>query len=337
MDPLTQGALGAALPTSTRHRSQTGVAGAVGFLAGMAADLDVLIRSSADSLLFLEYHRHFTHSLVFVPVGGLVVAVLFFLLFRRWLDLGFARLWLFSTLGYGTHGLLDAATSYGTMLLWPVSDTRFSVSIISVVDPLFTLPVLLLVGVGLVRGNGKWGRMAMAWAVCYLAFGAYQHHAARALAEHLAAERGHTPVRLQVKPTFANLVVWKSIYETADRFYVDAVRPSFGARTMAGASIARLDVRRDFPWLDRSSQQARDIERFTRFSDGFVARGGDGGNRVLDVRYSFLPTRIAPLWSIRLDRNAPPDAHARYETHRADARENAGALLDMILNRAGGG
>lgn len=333
MDPLTQGALGAALPASTQGGRQTAVAGAVGFIAGMAADLDVLIRSPTDSLLFLEYHRQFTHSLVFVAVGGFLVAALFFLCFRRWLTTGFPRLWLFSSLGYATHGLLDAATSYGTQLLWPFSEDRFSFSIVSIVDPLFTLPVLSLVIAGMVRRSGRWARVAMVWAACYLALGAYQHRAAEALAQRLARERGHEPVRLEVKPTFANLVVWRSIYETADRFYVDAVRPGFTADTFEGASIARLDLPSAFPWLDRSSQQARDVERFARFSDGFVARATDGSERLVDIRYSMVPTEIAPLWSIRLDPNAPPDAHVRYETHRSDAGEKFRALLAMVLNR----
>ena len=68
MDPLTQGVVGAALPQATRRKTQVGIAGAFGFVAGMAADLDVLIRSETDPLLFLEYHRQFTHSLIFVPV-----------------------------------------------------------------------------------------------------------------------------------------------------------------------------------------------------------------------------------------------------------------------------
>lgn len=332
MDPLTQGALGAALPLSTRHRRQTGIAAAVGFLAGMAADLDVLIRSQTDSLLFLEYHRQFTHSLVFMPVGGFLVAALFYVCFRRWLTVGFPRLWLFASLGYATHGLLDAATSYGTQLLWPFSDRRFSFSIVSIVDPLFTLPLLALVIVGVVRRNGRWARLAWVWAACYLALGTYQHHAAESLAHRLARERGHTPVRLEVKPSFANLVVWRSIYETDDRFYVDAVRPGFAADIFEGTSIARLDVPGAFPWLDPASQQARDIERFARFSDGFVARATDGSDRVIDVRYSFVPTEIAPLWSIRLDRNALPDEHVRFETHRNDAGEHFPRLMGMVLD-----
>ena len=72
MDPLSQGVLGASLPQASSNRQQVAIAGVFGFLAGMAPDLDVLIRSSTDPLLFLEYHRQFTHSLIFIPVGGLL-------------------------------------------------------------------------------------------------------------------------------------------------------------------------------------------------------------------------------------------------------------------------
>ena len=74
MDPLTQGAMGAALPQALSNKKTLWLIGLLGFLSGMAPDLDVLIRSKADPLLFLEYHRQFTHSLVFIPFGGLVCA-----------------------------------------------------------------------------------------------------------------------------------------------------------------------------------------------------------------------------------------------------------------------
>src|SRR5688572_29522369 len=122
MDPITQGALGAAaaqLGTSHRLGRRAWLYGAAG---GMAADLDVLIRSSSDPLLAIEYHRHFTHSLAFIPVGGLLAALPWVLRKRhrpqaRWIALA-------TTLGYATHGLLDAFTTYGTQLLWPFSSHR---------------------------------------------------------------------------------------------------------------------------------------------------------------------------------------------------------------------
>lgn len=330
MDPLTQGVLGAALPQATRRSAGAGLAGGLGFLSGMAADLDVLIRSGTDPLLFLDYHRHFTHSLVFIPFGGLLCAlVLHRLLGRRW-RLPFARTLLFCTLGFATHAVLDACTSYGTMLFWPFSHERYALSIVSVVDPLFTLPVAVLVVLAGLRRQPVLARWALAWAVLYLTLGALQHQAARAMAVEIAAGRGHDPGRIEVKPTFGNILLWKTIYETSERFHVDGVRPGIRRRVFPGTSIARLDIARDFPWLDPNTRQARDVERFQRFSDGFVARDPDHPDRIVDVRYSYLPTSVRGLWSIELSPTAGPDAHVHYRTHRERARESLGALWDMI-------
>ena len=81
MDPVTQGALGAALPQSVssrwtaRRKVHLALAGLLGMAGGMAADLDILIASDTDPLLFLTYHRQFTHSLIFIPFGGFLVAL----------------------------------------------------------------------------------------------------------------------------------------------------------------------------------------------------------------------------------------------------------------------
>ncbi len=332
MDPLTQGALGAALPQATRSKNKThvGIAGALGFLAGMAPDLDVLIRSETDPLLYLEYHRQFTHSLIFIPVGGAICALaLHWLLGRRW-QLTYLQTFLFCTLGFATHAFLDASTSYGTVLFWPFSNERFAWSIISIVDPLFTVPVAILVVLAGLRRRPVLARIALAWAGLYLTAGLLQHHAALAMGEEIAASRGHTPIRLEVKPSFANILVWRVIYETPDRYYVDAVRAGVQPQVFPGVSIPKLDYDRDLPWLDPASQQARDIERFRWFSNGFVAEDPEHPNRVIDVRYSFVPNSVSALWSIQLGPEAPPTAHARYQTHRGQARESLGILWRMV-------
>jgi len=331
MDPLTQGAVGAALPQATRSRLHVGIAGLLGFLAGMAADLDVLIRSGTDPLLFLEYHRQFTHALIFVPVGGALCALALHWVLGRRRRLSFAQTLLFCTLGYATHPLLDAATSYGTLLFWPFSDERHAWSIISIVDPLFTLPVLVLVVVAGVRGRPGPARLALAWAGLYLAAGAWQHHTALAMGSALAAQRGHAPIRIEVKPSFANILVWKTIYETPQGFHVDAVRATVRPRVFAGEAVPRLDPARDLPWLDPASQQARDVARFARFSDGFVAADPRHPGRIVDVRYSMVPNTARALWSIEVVPEAPVTAHARYRTHREDARESLGTLWRMAF------
>lgn len=66
MDPVSQGTLGAVFAQTQGSAKYLGKAALIGALAGMAPDLDVLIRSNEDPLLFLEFHRQFTHSLLFI-------------------------------------------------------------------------------------------------------------------------------------------------------------------------------------------------------------------------------------------------------------------------------
>ena len=334
MDVFTQGALGAALALAVPHKKPlVRIAGGFGFIAGMAADMDVFIRSSTDPLLALEYHRQFTHALAFIPIGGLLCAVLLHgLCGRRW-QLPFLQSFIFCTLGYATHALLDAATSYGTQLLWPFSAMRVSWSIISIVDPLFTVPLAVLIAVAALRRAPLFARVAMAWVAIYLTAGVLQHNAALAMGRDIAAARGHAPLRLEAKPSFANILVWKVIYETPTHFHVDAVRAGPAPRVFDGVALPKLDLARDLPWLDPRSQQAEDIARFTSFSQGFVAQDPAHPNRIIDIRYSFVPNDIKALWSIAVSPDAAGTDHARYLTHRAQARENLGVLWRMVSGR----
>ena len=332
MDPLTQGVLGAVMPQAVAARSERTVviAGFCGFAAGLAADLDVLITSATDPLLVLEYHRQFSHSLLFIPVGGLAVAALLHIVFGRWMRLPFGRMLLICTLGYGTHGLLDFATSYGTMLFWPFSEERFAASIVSVVDPMLTLPVTALALVACIRRSPLWARLALVWLCLYLIAASVQRHGALGMAEALAASRGHAVQRLTVKPTFGNILVWRSVYEAQERFFVDGLRVGIGEKIYPGTSVARLDPARDFSWLDPASQQNRDLERFGRFSQGYVARNPADANSVIDVRYSVLPTELSALWSIALTPGVALDQHVRFNTDRSGARADAAKLWRMI-------
>ena len=85
MDPVSQGVLGASVPQAVSKPKTIVAATLFGALAGMAPDLDFLIRSDTDPLVYLKYHRQFTHSLIFIPVGGFICALVFHgLLGRRW-------------------------------------------------------------------------------------------------------------------------------------------------------------------------------------------------------------------------------------------------------------
>jgi inner membrane protein len=332
MDPLSQGVLGASLPQSTSQRKTIASASLFGFLAGMAPDLDILIRSPSDPLLFLEYHRQFTHALIFIPIGGLICGLLLHALLGRRRGLSWRQSWLFCTLGYGTHALLDACTTYGTQLLWPFSNARFAWNSISIIDPLFTLPLLGLVLLGVYRRQPRYARIGLVWALLYLGFGVVQRERAEAAGWELARQRQHQPLRLEAKPSFANLILWKVVYQTEDRYYVDAVRILGDSKIYPGESVAILDVARDMPWLDPASQQARDVERFRWFSNGYVAQDPSDQHRIIDVRYSMIPNQVEALWGIELSPLASPQQHVSYQNTRDDAGDRLALFRSMLFD-----
>ncbi len=339
MDPLSQAALGASLSQSfANDRSKQVSALVIGALAGMAPDLDVLIRSANDPMLFLEFHRQFTHSLIFIPIGALICALVFYPFATSALvksKLSFKQIYLFSFLAYATHGLLDACTSYGTQLLWPFSNERIAWNTVSIIDPLFTVPLIIFIVVAAYRKNARYAQIGFVYAVVFLCLGIIQYHRAEDAVNELAQQRGHQVERMQVKPSFGNRHVWKMIYEYDGRYYVDAVKLLLNVEYITGSSIQKLDVKRDFPWLPEDSQQAKDIERFRWFSGDFLAVSPRNPNLIMDMRYSFLPNRINPMWGIEINKyyvdEGDMDAHVFYEMNSSLDNETRKRYLEMLF------
>ena len=139
--------------------------------------------------------------------------------------------------------------------------------------------------------------------------------------------------KLVVKPTFGNILLWRSVYEFGGYFYVDAVRPAPSPKIFTGAKIQKLDVARDFPWVDSSSQQATDIKRFQKISQNYLAKAPDNSQRIIDVRYALLPTEISPFFFIRIDRNASSNSHVIFDTDRGANWTQFGRLLALIVSK----
>lgn len=142
MDSLTQAALGAAIGQAVLGKQIGGKAAAAGALVATIPDLDVLLRVFYSSYDMLRIHRGISHSLIF----GIVGAVFLSLILQRtklFGNISFQRLWWFNALCLITHALLDYCTSYGTQLFLPFSDARLGLDIVNVVDPVYTVPLLL--------------------------------------------------------------------------------------------------------------------------------------------------------------------------------------------------
>lgn len=346
MDPITQGILGATASQvvaakqnqSTAYKTQIVLITVLGFISGMTADLDVFINSKTDPLLFLEFHRHFTHSLFFIPIGGLLLASLFYVLLSKRRALSFKQIWFYSTAAYATHAVIDACTSYGTQLLWPLTDTRFAWNNMSIIDPLYTLPIIALVVTVLITKKKKYAYIALFWGLFYPQLGVIQRERAETIAAGLADSRGHQTISsLSLKPSLGNLILWKSIYEYDNRFYVDAIRVGWQTKIYTGSSIDKLaefdQLQKHFAWLDLETQQAKDIERFRWFSQGYVAQNPELPMQIMDMRYSAIPNQIKPLWSIELDQVASSTEHVKYISNTNNRANVWPTFMQMLMGK----
>jgi inner membrane protein len=344
VDPISQAFIGATAAQSVACRSPRAEGLAVdvktsellkrrmwlamlaGVLGGMAADLDVFIRSANDPLLAIQFHRHFTHSLIFIPFGGITVGLLLFTFLKRFAPgfiggLSWQQSVFFASIGFGTHGLLDACTSYGTQLLWPFSNLRVAWNNVGIIDPIPTLSWMVGSYMAAKRTDPRWARAGFLIAIVYLGFGVIQRDRAYEVQTQLLSERGHQATRRAVKPTILQLFVWKSVYEFNGRYFTDAIRVGFGSnkiyegdkRGLAKFVLPQPNQDRGLSTLDN------DLQRFHWFSDGWVARIHDrevDGQTILgDIRYSMLPQEIDPLWGIQYD-PSQPDRHVSFLAFR---------------------
>jgi inner membrane protein len=247
--------------------------------------------------------------------------------------LPFRRLYPYAFLGYVLAVLLDACTSYGTHLLWPFRDGTVAWSIISVVDPVFSLLVMVPLGLALAKASPRPARLGVVLAAVVLALGIVQHHRARRLASDLARSRGHEAQRLLVKPTMANLILWRALYLHQGRIHVDAVRVGLAGSTRIypGEDAPLLDVR-TAPDLPPGSRVRHDVERFAAFADGLAVRHPRRPEFIGDARYALLPTSLEPLWGVVVDPSSPGDS-ARFETARRLTPAIRTRFVQMLLGR----
>lgn len=330
MDILTQSLLGATVAQSGARNRDIRLATLIGLVSGVIADADVLIRSSSDPLLSLEYHRHFTHSIFFIPFGAFIAFALLWPFLRSRLSAGY--LYLYCLLGYLLSGFIDACTSYGTHLLWPLSEVRISWSIVSIVDPVFTGLLVIGLILGFRQRSVRFSRTVLLLAGAYLLLAAVQLQRAEDVAYRLAEQRGHQVERMVVKPTFANILLWRAVYLAGDSFYIDVIRAGRETKVYRGASVKRFSLNESLPEVKEDSVLYRDIKRFEYFSDGFVIQFPGRPEILGDVRYSMNPVSAVPLWGIRMKPERTGE-HVLFENYRTLPEEAKRQFVDMLLGR----
>jgi inner membrane protein len=221
MDSVSQAALGAAISVAVMGRRvpvwQSALWGAV---CGTLPDLDALI-DHGDPVRNMTLHRAESHSPFYLSLAAPLIALLPARLHRRG-GAGFPRWWLAVWLALVTHPLLDAMTIYGTQLLLPFTDTPFGLGSIFIIDPLYTLPLLIGVAVALARRSGRglaWNTAGLVLATAYLGWSVLaQWHVERIARDALAAQ-SIAAERVLVGPAAFSTVLWRVLAMTPDGYH----------------------------------------------------------------------------------------------------------------------
>ncbi|QDP71863.1 metal-dependent hydrolase [Legionella israelensis] len=304
MDPITQGILGAATSEAVLFSYDKKRAWIVGGLSAMAPDLDILIQSKTDPLLFLIYHRQFSHALCFIPIGAFIVAAIL------WLFKPFRSNWrlifMASFIGYITHAPLDILTSYGTVFFWPFSHQRLSLDIVSIVDPFFTFPLAIGLSWTLIFNQRRGVLIGLLLAALFIAFNTIQHQ--RTLhAIYRKSEKENSNIRkARAFPTLASSTRWHGLYQTGeDNFvFVKIHTPLFQSVRIHRIGKFSAFHRQNLPsFVKNSPTLLRDFNIFNWFTDGYLIVAQKNPLHLVDGRYLMGQNKPVALWGILFNPN----------------------------------
>lgn len=169
MDSITQAVLGAAIGQSILGNKISKKGLILGAIVATVPDLDVFLYLFYDSYEMLSIHRGISHSILFSFIGAFLIAYL--LSKWKWTKtISYLRLLFFSWLCLITHILLDSFTAYGTQLFLPFSNNRVSFDSINIVDPLYTLPLIIGLVLCVWKKKSKFNQYGILLSSFYLLF-----------------------------------------------------------------------------------------------------------------------------------------------------------------------
>lgn len=268
MDTITHALSGALLARATAARSpgprELSVRARVIVGAGCAAfpDSDVVF-TLLSPLTYLTLHRGITHSIVMLPLWTLVLAWIFARLAR---DARGIRPYLVpSALGLGIHILGDLITSFGTMILAPLSDRRFAWSTTFIIDLYLTgIIVAGLLLAALTRWPRLAARCACALVVGYIVLQAGLHARATRIGEDYAARMNLNRAQVVALPRPVSPFNWSVFVLHDDRYHSAHINLARAERkTPAESFIARLDA----AYLPVAQAQWEVIDQYGRDED----------------------------------------------------------------------
>lgn len=289
MDSLSQILLGASVAAVAVPAAHRRAALAAGAALGTLPDLDSLPLwlLTDDPVALMTLHRGASHSLLVLPF--VAWAIWWFFRRRGGRVAQAPRRWFWAILlALVTHPLLDAFTVYGTQLLWPLPVRPVMWSSLFIIDPAYTLWLLLGVVVALLAGPRIAARHALAAGLALSTAYVGWSLAAKAMVDR-EAQRSLAAIGLADAPRFSvpmplNTLLWRVVAMTPDGFVE-------GERSLV-ADSGPIRFRRHASDVqafgDAGSVAA--VRRLAWFNHGFMkARVQDGRLLLSDLRMGAEP------------------------------------------------
>src|SRR3989449_464043 len=255
MDTLTHALSGALLARATASEEPRAIPRriAAGFFACAAPDLD-FVSGYAGPVQYLLNHRGITHSLVLLPLGALALSWLLAKILRE--PRGWRALYGVSALAIAAHIAGDVITSYGTMILAPLSDWRAQIGTTFIIDLWFTGIIVAGLAASAALRRSPWPAVAAsAVLVGYVGFQYLQKEKAIGFGERHARSLapGGASVNVQPRPVSPfNWTVFVSDAEAHRFAHVNLIREEPRVYRPGDGFIAMLDsvyepLSADFP------------------------------------------------------------------------------------------
>jgi inner membrane protein len=219
MDSLTQIALGSAVGVAVMgRRTAVWKAALWGAVGGTLPDLDAFI-NHGNAVLNMTLHRAESHALFYLTLAAPVLAWVVSRIHRE--AALFGRWWLALWLVLITHPLLDAMTVYGTQLLLPFTAYPWGVGSIFIIDPLYTVPLIVGVVAALrlksVRGL-RWNAAGLVLSSFYLVWSVVAQQQATQVARVSLQADGIATDALLVTPAPFNTLLWRLVAMTPTHY-----------------------------------------------------------------------------------------------------------------------
>ncbi|WP_434763979.1 metal-dependent hydrolase [Vibrio fortis] len=210
MDSVTQAALGATVAGAIAGKHCNAKVLLAGAALGTLPDLDVIL-DYGDAVQNTIKHRGFSHSLLTLPPLALLISWLYCL---RYSDSFWTlrRVFFLTVSVLVTHTLLDAMTTYGTQLIWPF-EGYFELRNVFIIDPLYTLPLLLGIGFALMSKHkgGRWCQSVVLLSTLYLGWGyVSQQVISERVEQNLLAQKLPSQ-QVLITPTAFNTLLWRVV------------------------------------------------------------------------------------------------------------------------------